>query len=114
MGSQCQGDEPGVTAATADDVRRQWANALSAQRRDPGRRRQHSIGSRSSVASNRCSATGSRSTPRDAAIGPPANGTPHIPFESNQCHIGIAFPTVPYRDPQYLQAWAAVGVLSTA
>ena len=33
-------------------------------------------------------------------------------FESNQCHIGIAFPTVPYRDPQYLQAWAAVGVLS--
>jgi predicted Zn-dependent peptidase len=38
---------------------------------------------------------------------------PHIPFESNQCHIGIAFPSVPYRDPEYFKAWAAVGVLSS-
>jgi predicted Zn-dependent peptidase len=38
--------------------------------------------------------------------------SPHIDFEGNQCHIGIAFPSVPYRDPKYLQAWAAVGVLS--
>lgn len=37
----------------------------------------------------------------------------HIPFESNQCHIGIAYPTVPYRHPDYFQAWAAVGVLSS-
>lgn len=36
----------------------------------------------------------------------------HTNFESNQCHIGIAFPSVPYRDPDYLRAWAAVGVLS--
>lgn len=36
----------------------------------------------------------------------------HAEFESNQCHIGIAFPSVPYRDPDYLRAWAAVGVLS--
>ncbi len=36
----------------------------------------------------------------------------HILQESNQCHIGIAFPSVPYRDPDYLRAWAAVGVLS--
>jgi len=41
-----------------------------------------------------------------------ADAAPHISFEGNQCHIGIAFPSVPYRDPQYLQAWAAVGVLS--
>jgi predicted Zn-dependent peptidase len=37
----------------------------------------------------------------------------HIPYESNQCHIGIAYPTVPYRHPDYFQAWAAVGVLSS-
>lgn len=36
----------------------------------------------------------------------------HIDHDSNQCHVGIAFPTVPYRDPDYLRAWAAVGVLS--
>ncbi|MCG8450119.1 MAG: insulinase family protein [Pirellulales bacterium] len=42
----------------------------------------------------------------------PVADAPHTPYESNQCHIGIAFPSVPYRDPQYLRAWAAVGVLS--
>ncbi len=38
--------------------------------------------------------------------------TPHIEYDSNQCHIGIAYPSVPYRDPNYLRAWAAVGILS--
>jgi len=36
----------------------------------------------------------------------------HTHYDSNQCHVGIAFPSVPYRDPDYLRAWAAVGVLS--
>jgi predicted Zn-dependent peptidase len=37
----------------------------------------------------------------------------HIPFESNQSHVGIAYPSVPYKHPDYFQAWAAVGVLSS-
>jgi predicted Zn-dependent peptidase len=37
----------------------------------------------------------------------------HIPFESNQSHVGIAYPTIPYKHPDYFQAWAAVGVLSS-
>lgn len=36
----------------------------------------------------------------------------HIPYESNQCHIGIAYDSVPYRHEDYFQAWSAVGVLS--
>ena len=40
-------------------------------------------------------------------------GPLHTDHESNQCHIGIAYPSVPYRDEQYLPAWAAVGVLSS-
>jgi predicted Zn-dependent peptidase len=36
----------------------------------------------------------------------------HTPHEGNQCHIGIAYPSIPYRHPDYLRAWAAVGVLS--
>jgi len=36
----------------------------------------------------------------------------HIYQESNQSHIGLAFPSIPYRDPRYFEAWAAVGVLS--
>ncbi|WP_442481453.1 M16 family metallopeptidase [Aeoliella sp. SH292] len=36
----------------------------------------------------------------------------HIEYESNQSHIGIAYPTIPYKHPQYFEAWSAVGVLS--
>jgi len=43
---------------------------------------------------------------------PPVESDPHVPCDSNQCHIGIAFPSVPYRHEDYLRAWAAVGVLS--
>jgi predicted Zn-dependent peptidase len=45
-----------------------------------------------------------------------ANGRPlraHIAFESSQSHVGIAYPTIPYKHPDYFQAWAAVGVLSS-
>jgi predicted Zn-dependent peptidase len=37
----------------------------------------------------------------------------HIPYESSQSHVGIAYPTIPYKHPDYFQAWAAVGVLSS-
>jgi predicted Zn-dependent peptidase len=52
------------------------------------------------------------------AVAVPAgvNGQPrgsHIPFESGQSHVGVAFPTIPYKHPDYFQAWAAVGVLSS-
>jgi len=43
---------------------------------------------------------------------PPAGRHAHLPFESSQTQIGIAYPSVPYRHPDYFQAWGAVGVLS--
>jgi len=54
---------------------------------------------------------------RTAEFSPPvelasSSGDPHTSYDANQCHLGIAFPSVPYRDPEYLRAWAAVGVLS--
>jgi predicted Zn-dependent peptidase len=36
----------------------------------------------------------------------------HLSYESNQTQIGIAYSSVPYRHPDYFQAWGAVGVLS--
>jgi predicted Zn-dependent peptidase len=36
----------------------------------------------------------------------------HLPFDSQQTQIGIAYPSVPYRHPDYFQARGAVGVLS--
>lgn len=38
--------------------------------------------------------------------------TRHITLDSAQTHIGMAFPSVPYRDEAYYAAWAAVNVLS--
>ncbi|MCA9196126.1 MAG: insulinase family protein [Planctomycetales bacterium] len=42
----------------------------------------------------------------------PVFGYEHIPFESSQTHIAVAFPSIPYADPNYFQARGAVGVLS--
>ncbi|MGA2799064.1 MAG: pitrilysin family protein [Thermoguttaceae bacterium] len=36
----------------------------------------------------------------------------HFPYESNQTQIGIAYSSIPYRHPDYFQAWGSVGVLS--
>jgi predicted Zn-dependent peptidase len=43
---------------------------------------------------------------------PAGDRVTHIPHESNQTQIGIAYPSVAYRDKDYFQAWGAVGVLS--
>lgn len=39
-------------------------------------------------------------------------GYDHVTYASNQTQIGIAYPTVPYRHPDYYQAWGSVGILS--
>jgi len=36
----------------------------------------------------------------------------HLAHDSNQTQIGIAYSSVPYRHPDYFQAWGGVGVLS--
>lgn len=48
------------------------------------------------------------------ALGTSPGGPPrdHITLDSAQTHIGIAYDAVPYRDPDYYAAWAAVSVLS--
>ena len=50
--------------------------------------------------------------PAAIATTSPQEDDAHLHYDSNQCHVGIAFPSVPYSDPDYLRAWAAVGVLS--
>ncbi len=44
--------------------------------------------------------------------GPRGETVAHLPMESQQTQIGLAFPAVAYRDPDYYAAWAAVSVLS--
>lgn len=37
----------------------------------------------------------------------------HLPYDSSQSHIGIAYASTPYNHPDYFQAWGATGVLSS-
>jgi predicted Zn-dependent peptidase len=53
--------------------------------------------------------------PREAEMpptGPTGPKLDHLRHDSNQTQIGIAYPSVPYRHPDYFQASGAVGVLS--
>jgi predicted Zn-dependent peptidase len=110
-GRSGQGDEAGVTAATPADVRDHWSRnfrpngaILGVAGRVDWQRLVHRIGE--------LFGAWKRVDVPEALETPPANGSPHTHFDGNQCHIGISFPSVPYRDPKYLHAWAAVGVLS--
>eukprot|EP00913_Durusdinium_trenchii_P010902 g10231.t1 len=44
--------------------------------------------------------------------GPRGTAFEHIDHDSTQTHIGIAYNAIPYRDPDYYAAWAAVSILS--
>jgi len=46
------------------------------------------------------------------ATGEPLGGYEHIPHESSQTHIWMAYDSVPYSHPDYYEARAAVGVMS--
>ena len=42
---------------------------------------------------------------------PAPGGYLHVPYDSAQTYIGIAYTSVPYRHPDYFRAWGAVGAL---
>jgi predicted Zn-dependent peptidase len=46
------------------------------------------------------------------AEGQPGAKYDHLPYKSQQTQVGIAYQSIPYRHPDYFQAWGAVGVLS--
>ncbi len=43
----------------------------------------------------------------------PGEGSTHVPYDSSQAHVGIAYPSTPYSHPDYFEAWGATGVLSS-
>jgi predicted Zn-dependent peptidase len=111
-GRSSLGEEPSLRAATIDDVRRFYerhyrpGGAILAVAGNFDWRRlvdqvQQLFGDWQPIHLGEPSGTNGR----------PAGN--HIPFQSTQSHVGIAYPTIPYKHPDYFQAWAAVGVLSS-
>ena len=105
------GDLVGLEAATIDDVQKQFANCYQPR------------GTILAVAGHfdwqqLCDTVANLFGDWQVAgaADPPTGGEPtaggHIEHDSNQTQIGIAYPCVPYRDPDYYQAWGGVGILS--
>jgi predicted Zn-dependent peptidase len=110
-GRASHGTEAGIEAATPADVRRQWASHFKpngAILGVAGNIEWTRLVDQVEASFGGWPAVEELSLVERAVV----ETSPHIAFDSNQCHIGIAYPSVPYRDPKYLQAWAAVGVLS--
>ncbi|MEM6654172.1 MAG: pitrilysin family protein [Planctomycetota bacterium] len=106
-----QGDSDGLAAATIDDV-----TAMHGDRYRPeetilavaGRFDWDAL----CETVDRLFGDWSAPAPRPEPEPPAVPTTTHMPYDSGQCYIGIALPSIPYRDPNYFQAWGAVGVLS--
>ena len=110
-GRASHGDDAGINAATLADVRRQWQLKYRPNDAILGVAGKVDWDLLVEHVESLFGAWKPVDAPSEIEKSPTAT-SPHIDFEGNQCHIGIAFPSVPYRDPKYLQAWAAVGVLS--
>ena len=110
-GRPSQGDEPGVNAANNDEVRRFWHSHCRPD------------GAIISVAGRfdwptlrgQIEELFGDWQPRgleQVAEQPAPRQTMHIPHESNQTQVAIAYESLPYKHPDYFRAWGAVGVLS--
>lgn len=106
-----EGDEAGVQGTTLEDVRRQWQRLYRPQGMIV------SVAGRIDIPAVR-DLVGELFGDWQAADVPlPAEGqrgprAEHLFDDTNQTHIGVAYDSVPYRHPDYFQAWGAVGVLS--
>jgi predicted Zn-dependent peptidase len=110
-GRSSHGSEEGVTASTASDVQKQWSRHFRPDTAILGIAGDFQW---SAIVEKIESLFGGWKPVDVPALkeSAPAFGDPHTYHDGNQCHIGIAYPSVPYRHPDYLRAWAAVGVLS--
>ncbi len=110
-GRPSQGREASVKAITLDDVRRHLAGSYrpnGAIVSVAGRFDWNEV--RDLVA--RLYEDWSPQPTSEPRLGKSGKRIEHIAQDSNQTQIGIAYGSVPYRDPDYFQAWGSVGVLS--
>ena len=110
-GRSAQGDQKAIEATTIDDIRAHFRRCyrpngaiLGVAGRVDWERLKQSVGE----------LLGDWLTGADDAIEETPCRCPyeHLPHDSQQTQIGIAYASVPYRHPDYFQAWGAVGVLS--
>lgn len=110
-GRTSHGNEAGVEAATANEVKAQWRTHYRPNGAILGVAGKIDWDQLVELVESQFGAWKPVEVPKPTER-PVSDSSPHTSFEGNQCHIGISFQSVPYSHPDYLQAWAAVGVLS--
>lgn len=110
-GRSSYGTEAGIEASSAEDIKQHWANGYRPNGCILGIAGNFDW---NALVEHVESLYGDwEPLERDAPVETELDcNTVHTLHDSNQCHIGIAYPSVPYRHPDYIRAWAAVGVLS--
>lgn len=110
-GRPSQGDEPGITAASNDDVRAFWKShcrpdgaIIAVAGRFDWPRLLEQVGELFGGWPSQGLENPSERIVRERVT--------HLPHESNQTQIAIAYESLPYKHPDYFRAWGAVGVLS--
>jgi predicted Zn-dependent peptidase len=111
-GRPSQGDQEAIEAITVDEIRRQFGTYYRPNDAILG------VAGRFEWKSllrtvEQCLGSWKPQPVPEVAEGAQGKRLDHLLYETKQTHIGIAYDTVPYRDPEYFQAWGAVGVLGS-
>ncbi|MEN6496286.1 MAG: pitrilysin family protein [Thermoguttaceae bacterium] len=110
-GRPSQGDLPAVEKTTIDDIRQQFARCYRPNGAIVGVAGRFEWETLKDTVGQLLGDWQPGKEP-DIVVEPATKKYDHVPFEASQTQIGIAYPSVPYRHPDYYQAWAGVGVLS--
>ncbi len=110
-GRPAQGEQEALEATTIDDIRGYFRRCYRPNGTILGVAGRIELGAAEGLGgriAGRLAAGRRRRHRRDARRG----RYQHLPYDSHQTQIGIAYASVPYRHPDYFQALGAVGVLS--
>ncbi|MBN1590283.1 MAG: insulinase family protein [Pirellulales bacterium] len=110
-GRPSQGDRPSVELTSIDDIRAFFQTHYQAAGTVLGVAGQFDWSALKEAVGQwfETWTSGPGETPRQTPVVPT---TTHLTHDAQQTQIGIAYPSVPYRDDRYFEAWGAVGVLS--
>jgi len=110
-GRPCQGQRNALQAITIEEIRRQFANTFHPNGTILGVAGRFDWPRLQDLVGELLGDWEPGQTPQVAET-PRVRKHHHLPYESQQTQIGISYPSVPYKHPDYFQAWGAVGVLS--
>ncbi len=110
-GRPAHGDLPGVQATTLDDIQAFFARHYRPNGAILGAAGRFEFPALRDLVAELL-ADWTPAEPAEIVEQPTRQPYLHVPYQSAQTQIGIAYPSVPYRHPDYFPAWGSVGVLS--